>query len=63
MRVLQRKGPKTPLLVECEDGITTNEDEQLKKITQFFSSVFMNQNAENFIDISPCKMKEPFTLE
>ena len=23
----------------------------------------MDQNAENFIDISPCKMKEPFTLE
>ena len=47
----------------CEDGITTNEDEQLKKITQLFSSIFMDQNAENFIDFSPCKMKEPFTLE
>ena len=23
----------------------------------------MDQNAENFIDISPCKMKEPFILE
>ena len=50
MRILQRKGPKTPLLVECEDCITTNEEEQVQQITSFFSSVFIAKNAKDLLD-------------
>ena len=61
IRILQRKGPKTMLLINCEDGITTNEHKQVQKITWFFSSFFIDIFAKNLSTIKPCKMKDPFT--
>ena len=61
IRILQRKGPKTMLLINCEDGITTNEHEQVQKKTWFFSSFFIDIFAKDLSTIKPCKMKDPFT--
>ena len=60
-RIIQQRGPKIPLLVESDHGITTNEEEQVSKITTFFASFFEDKNVKDLLKAEPCKMRQPFT--
>ena len=62
-RILQRKGKNQPLLIYNGDGITTNEEEQVKHITSFFSTFFHDKSAEDIPEITPCKMRKPFSTD
>ena len=61
-RIIQSKSPKIPLLINCEGGVTTNEQEQVKNIT-FFSNFFGKEHTKELLDIQPCEMQNPFTAE
>ena len=60
-RLIQGKGKNQTLLIENGEGVTTNEEEQVKHITTYFSTFFNDENTKNLLDVKPCKMREPFT--
>ena len=60
-RIIQQRGPKIPLLVESDHGVTTNEEEQVSKITTFLASFFDDKNVKDLLKAEPCKMRQPFT--
>ena len=45
VKVLQQITPKETLRIENEEGVTTNEKEQVKIISNFFNSFFNQENA------------------
>ena len=53
-RIIQQRGPKIPLLVESNHGVTTNEEEQVSKITTFFASFFDDKNVKDLLKAEPC---------
>ena len=59
--IIQQRGPKIPLLLESNHGVTTNEEEQVSKITTFFASFFDDKNVKDLLKAEPCKMRQPFT--
>ena len=40
IKTIQRMKPKKDLLIETKDGITTNENTQVKLMTEFFEKYF-----------------------
>ena len=63
LKLLKRKSEKKPLLIDTNDGLTTNEEEQVKKIAEFFHSALYSKDAKNIENIKPEKMRNPFTKE
>ena len=60
-RIIQQRGPKIPLLMESGHVVTTNEEEQVSKITAFFASFFDDKNVKHLLKAEPCTMRQPFT--
>ena len=52
--------PKKKILVNGEDGLITDEEEQVEITTNFFEKVFNNENMEEMDEIQPIKMKQKF---
>ena len=52
---------KQSLLIEKGKGYTTNEEEQVKHVTSFFSTFFNNKNKNDPLDAKPWNIIEPFT--
>ena len=61
LKTVKRKDSKKPLLVDSEDGVTTNAEEQVKLITRYFKD-FFNPKKE-LLDVKPTPMKKLFTTE
>eukprot|EP00794_Sanderia_malayensis_P010172 gene10172-11213_t len=57
------KGIKQKLLVDSGEGVTANESEQVKIITEAFKEMFEKENEGHIGNINPRKMKTPFTAE
>ena len=49
--------------MDTENGITTNKEEAIKIVTNWFSKTFNAKNQSNFPEIPPKEMKHPFTGE
>ena len=60
VRTLKKMQPKKKILVNGEDGLITDEEEQVEIITNFFEKVFNNENMEEMDEIQPIKMKQKF---
>ena len=63
VRDLQRLKKKTPLVIKTNDGITTDEDQQLGIITSFFKEMFQSSQSQKIKDIPAVPMTIPFTEE
>ena len=61
IKSMNRMKPKTPLVVEDEEGITTDEERQCEIISSFFERMFHASDAQEIEDIPPRRMTEPFT--
>ena len=57
-RIIQSKSPKIPLLINCEGGVTTNEQEQVKKHNSIFSQISLEKNIQkNYLTFNPVRCK------
>jgi hypothetical protein len=63
IRNINRQKPKESLLVEKENGTTSNEEEVVEIITDFFRKTFNQENQTPILNIKPTEMKVPFTEE
>ena len=61
IKAIQRMKPKTPLVIEDTDGVTTDEKRQVELITDFFEKMFCTNTAEKIEEIQPKSMNEKFT--
>ena len=61
VRALQQLEPKKAILVNGEHGMTTNTEEQIQIITDFFKDTFFKNNVNQIEDIKPVKMTQEFT--
>ena len=59
---LKNHCPKQTLLIQSKNGLTANENEQVKIIADYFQSQFF-KNAEPMPDIQFTEMNTPFTME
>ncbi len=55
--------PKEAIVVETENGNTTNEEESMKIVTDWFERVFKAENETKFLEVPPKEMKIPFTRD
>ena len=63
VRLLKRKGVKKPLKIMNTKGQTvSNEEEQVKIITEYFKETFEKPNITT-TQYKPVEMKKPFTSE
>ena len=58
---LQRMKTKTPLTIDSDGGVTTDPEKQTTIISEFFKSMFTDQNAKEIEHIPPAEMRLPFT--
>ena len=63
MKNIQRMKKKVPLVVEEQDGITTDPAKQAEIVTQFFQKMFTSEEAIELEDIPPKKMQKSFSEE
>ena len=63
IRNSNRNKPKEEIVVDTENGITTNKEEAIKIVTNRFNKTFNAENQSNFPEIPPKEMKHPFTGE
>ena len=63
IRNSNRNKPKGEIVVDTENGITTNKEEAIKIVTNWFNKTFNVENQSNFPEIPPTEMKQPFTGE
>lgn len=63
VRALNQSKEKESLIINGEEGLVTNEEEQVKIITDFFEKMFNSENLNNIRNIQATKMKSPFTSE
>ena len=61
VRVVKRAKPKKQLLIESENGVTSNDKDQVKIIGNFFEKFFDDENYQQIENIEPTEMKIPFT--
>lgn len=61
VRALRQTEPKKNILVNGEDGLTTNVEEQLEIITDFFKATFSKDNVSEIDNIEPAEMAIPFS--
>ena len=61
IRKLRSKKPKKRVLVDGEDGLVTDEKQQVEIISKFFENFFTSKDAKEIEAIKPIQMKEPFT--
>ena len=53
-----------PLVVDSKDGVTTNEEEQVKLITNYFKDFFNQKKCQVVVlDVRPTPIKKPVTTE
>ena len=55
--------PKEEIVMNTENGITTNKEEAIKIVTNWFNKTFNAENQNNFPEIAPKEMKHSFTEE
>lgn len=55
--------PKKPLIINTKEGKTTNENEQIKIIREYFKNFFTDNEYRKIANIAPKEMKKPFTQE
>ena len=60
IRNSKRKKPKEEIIVDTENGITTNKEKLIKIVTNWFQKA---ENQSNFLEIPSKEMKHPFTGE
>ena len=60
---LQKRKVKKRIVVDGEDGKTTDEKEQIRLVTAFFNDMFNKEDEEKINHIEPEKMNTPFTKE
>jgi len=60
---LQKRKEKKRIVVDGEDGKTTDEKEQIRLVTAFLNDMFSKEDEEIINLIEPEKMKTPFTKE
>ena len=63
VRGLNQIKQKQPLLIETENGVTSNQKEQVRIVTIFFKEFFNNPEMPRLLNIPPSKMNKPFTTE
>ena len=63
IRALNQLKQKQQLIIETEDGVTSNQREQVRIITNFFKEFFNNQEMPRLLNIVPTKMNKPFMAE
>ena len=56
VRDLHRLKKKTPLVIKTNNGITTNEDQQLDIITFFFKEMYQSSQSQKIKDIPTVPM-------
>ncbi len=61
IRKSSRSKTKESIVVERENGITTNEEESMKIVTDWFEKAFKAENQTEFPEVPPQEMKRPFT--
>ena len=55
--------PKQQLLLQGEEGLTSNDNDCAKILSDHFSKVFFDENATPMPTIVPTEMKTPFTSD
>ena len=63
VRVIQNKNPKRPLLINSDNGITTDPKIQVQVISDFYKNFYNNAKSEGILNVSPCEMKTPFSSD
>ncbi len=63
IRNSSRSKPKETIVIETENGITTNEEESMKIVTDCFKKAFKVENQTTFPEVPPKEMKIPFTRD
>ena len=61
LRQIKRGQEKKPLLIETENGLTTNEETQVREIAQHFHNALFDKEATEIPEIKPSKMQIPFS--
>ena len=61
VRALQTTNVKKTLIIETEDGMTTDTKEQIRAVSQFFNELFFKNNTPSLPNIPPTRMSVPFT--
>lgn len=61
VRNLQRMKKKEPLVVQSGEGITTDTNEQIRIVGEFFEGMFSSDKEPEIEDIAPRAMAVPFT--
>ncbi len=63
IRKIQRNKPKDEIMVDGEEGMTSNDTEAAEIVTEFFKDFFNAANQAKFNEVPPTKMTTPFTEE
>ena len=63
IRALQNMKPKRKLVIDNENGVTTNEKEQVKIITNFFKDFFNDSSIPEKLNAPATQMRNPFQIE
>ena len=63
IRVLQGKRKHNTLLINTENGVTTNEHTQVEIISEFYQKQFNAANCSGILDAKPHAMKTPFGVD
>ena len=61
VKAIQSTTTQAQLYIEKEDGYTTNPEQQIEIITDFFRGMFSQKDLAKLSEIPPMKMEEPFT--
>ena len=55
--------PKQTLLIDCKNGVTTNEHRQVEHVTTFFKQFFNHVGASEILNVPPTPMENPFSAK
>ena len=61
IKLLKTQEPKKRILVNGENGVATDEKQQVEIITDFYEKIFRSEDAEEMQTIPPTEMKTHFT--
>ncbi len=61
VRKIHRNKPKDEIMVDGEEGMTSNDKEAAEIVTKFFKGFFNAENQQRFIEVPPTPMTVPFT--
>lgn len=63
VRNIQRMKEKVSLEIECEGGMTTDEEKQIDIVSEVFGEIFKTEDGDDIEDIPPKPMKTGFNEE